>query len=79
MPNKNYRKGYRKERQIVNEARERGCIAFRSAGSHSPIDVCIINKKYKTIQFLQCKSGKFYTESQMVGKDKRNVIYVEEL
>lgn len=55
MPNRNYDKGVRKERKFVNEARERGLIAFRSAGSHSPIDVCIIDKKEKKIRFIQCK------------------------
>ena len=30
-------------------------IAFRSAGSHSPIDVVVIDKKTKQIGFIQCK------------------------
>lgn len=51
-----YKKGADKERKKVREARDRGCVAFRSAGSHSPIDVCIIDKDNKTITFLQCKS-----------------------
>jgi Holliday junction resolvase len=51
-----YAKGARKERSIVNYERESGNIAFRSAGSHSPIDVCIINKAEKLIRFVQCKS-----------------------
>ena len=55
MPNRNYLKGVRKERKIVNEAREKGMVAFRSAGSHSPIDVCIIDLKNKTITFVQSK------------------------
>jgi Holliday junction resolvase len=48
-------KGIRKEQDIVKEARERGLLAFRSAGSHSPIDVCIIDKHQKKIFFIQCK------------------------
>jgi len=59
MPNKNYIKGVKKERSFVNEAREMGLIAFRSAGSHSPIDVCIIDVQNKTIEFLQCKPKNF--------------------
>lgn len=55
MPNKNYIKGVRKERLIVNEARAKGLISFRSAGSHSPIDVVVIDSIHKTIQFIQCK------------------------
>lgn len=57
MPNKNYLKGVRLERKIVNEARDSGCIAFRSAGSHSPFDVCIIDLEKKKIAFIQCKAG----------------------
>ena len=55
MPNSNYNKGVRKERKLVNMARDMGLIAFRSAGSHSPIDVCIIDLAAKTIDFIQCK------------------------
>ena len=55
MPNKNYQKGVRKERKLVNEAREQNKISFRSAGSHSPIDVTIIDKQAKKIEFIQCK------------------------
>lgn len=59
MPNSNYLRGVRKERAFVNEAREQGKIAFRSAGSHSPIDVCIIDPINKKIEFIQCKPGNF--------------------
>jgi len=55
---KTYRKGADFERDIVNEAREKGLISFRSAGSHSPIDVCIIDPKRHTIRFIQAKAGK---------------------
>lgn len=55
MPNKNYIKGVKKERMIVNSFRNLGHIAFRSAGSHSPIDVCCINQVDKEIYFFQCK------------------------
>jgi Holliday junction resolvase len=55
MPNKNYIKGVRKERECVNQARRQGKLAFRSAGSHSPIDVVVIDKKQKLIEFIQCK------------------------
>lgn len=51
----NYRKGSDKERRIVNKARKEGKIAFRSAGSHSPIDVCIIDLKGHQIEFIQSK------------------------
>lgn len=50
-----YEKGVRFERKLVNEARQQGHIAFRSAGSHSPIDVCIVDKQHKIIYLIQCK------------------------
>ena len=55
MPNSNYLKGVRKERKFVNEARENGLISFRSAGSHSPIDVIIIDERMMEIRLIQCK------------------------
>lgn len=55
----NYENGADKERRFVKKARELGHIAFRSAGSHSPIDVCIIDKITKTIEFIQCKPKDF--------------------
>lgn len=58
MPNKNYVKGANEERRIVNKAREKGYIAFRSAGSHSPIDVAIISPKDGRIWLIQSKMGK---------------------
>lgn len=55
MPNKNYIKGRRKEYKVVNEAKSHGFISFRSAGSHSPIDVVSIDLANKEIKFIQCK------------------------
>lgn len=59
MPNKNYRKGYEKERKIVNEAREQGLLAFRSAGSHSPVDCVIVDHHELKIRLVQSKPDKF--------------------
>ena len=56
MPNWRYNKGVKKERKFVNEARKKGQLAFRSAGSHSPIDVCIIDIMNRRVKFVQCKS-----------------------
>jgi hypothetical protein len=55
MPNKNYINGVYKERKILNEARSHGCIGARSAGSHSPIDLWIIDHPGRTIRLIQCK------------------------
>ena len=54
MVNK-YKKGARFERELVNLARKDSKIAFRSAGSHSPIDVTIIDINSKEIEFIQAK------------------------
>ena len=54
-----YQKGARKERKLVNEARAHGLTALRSAGSHSPIDVVIIDYIAHTISLIQCKPDDF--------------------
>lgn len=58
MPNKNYRKGRRKEYGVCDNLKKEGFeIAQRSSGSHSPIDVFAINKETKEIKFIQVKAG----------------------
>ncbi len=53
-----YRKGSRKEYKVVHQEKDKCCIAFRSAGSHSPIDVVSIDSVNKVIKLIQCKSDK---------------------
>ena len=56
MVNKNYNNGANKERRIVNQLKKAGYdIAFRSAGSHSPIDCVAIHRKKREILFIQSK------------------------
>lgn len=52
-----YAKGRRKEYKIINHLKELGMISFRSAGSHSPIDVVAIDTEKKIIKLIQAKSG----------------------
>jgi len=56
MPNKKYLRGYAKERELVLNYRKKGWESFRSAGSHSPIDVFACNEK--EIHLCQCKRVK---------------------
>jgi len=67
---KTYGKGVRLERKIVNEARAKGYIAFRSAGSHSPVDCVIIDTKSREIRFIQAKKGK----SKMTKEEKEKFL-----
>lgn len=59
MVNKEFRNKYRngaaKERRIMNKFRDKGYISFRSAGSHSPIDVFAIDPQGKKIWLIQSK------------------------
>jgi len=55
MPNKNYQKGRRKEYKYVKLMKDKGFIAQRSAGSHSPFDVIAINPETHQIKLIQCK------------------------
>ncbi len=62
MPNKNYQRGVRLEREVVNIFREKGWIAQRTAGSHSPFDVTLVKQdrdnKICFVAFVQCKVKK---------------------
>ena len=51
----NYQRGVRKEYKIINKAREMGFLAFRSAGSHSPVDCFVLSPAQKIILLIQCK------------------------
>lgn len=55
MPNRNYINGRKKEYRIVNAERREGCIAQRTAGSHSFFDVISINEDKRIIRLIQCK------------------------
>ena len=56
MPNRNYEKGRRKEYKIVKHYKDKGYeIAQRSAGSHSPIDVWVIDRGTRTIKLIRAK------------------------
>ena len=42
MPNRNYRKGYRVEREIYHRFKEAGFEVIRSAGSHGKGDLYVV-------------------------------------
>ena len=72
MTNKNYIKGVKKERMYVNQARAKGLISFRSAGSHSPVDVVIIDIPNNVINLIQCKPSSMSNNKKKIIKDKYN-------
>lgn len=75
MPNKNYIKGRRKEYKTINDLKARGFdIAFRSAGSHSPIDVVGIHQKDKVIFLLQCKPESMSENKRDAIRDSLNYL-----
>ena len=65
-----YEKGVKAERKVVNNALSHGCIAFRSARSLSPIDVCIINPFHHFIYFIQVKNFEMTTKQKNKLKRK---------
>lgn len=73
MPLTNYQRGRNKEYRIVDYYRERGWIAFRSAGSHSPFDVIAIHKGLKQIRLIQSK----LTNLNKLGKAEKDKILLE--
>ena len=61
--NKNYQRGVRLEREVVNIFKEHGFIAQRTAGSHSKYDVLVVketkeDQKICFVFFVQCKVKK---------------------
>jgi hypothetical protein len=72
MPNKNYIKGRRKEYKVMNDARARGLISFRSAGSHSPVDVCSIDCVERVITLTQCKPESMSENQKQAIRDENN-------
>lgn len=56
MPRTNYQRGADKERRILNFFRKQGCLAFRSAGSHSIIDVIALEPSTHIIRLIQAKT-----------------------
>jgi len=55
MPNRNYRKGYRVEREIYHRFKEAGFEVLRSAGSHGKGDLYV-----EGIGSIQVKARKRY-------------------
>ena len=71
MPNKNYVKGRKKEYKLVKREKLKWRISFRSAGSHSPIDVVSIDTEFKVINLIQSKPD-FWNEKQRKNLEEKN-------
>jgi len=56
MPNKNYLKGYRFERQVKEEWEKKGFHVFRQGKSAFPDLICIRNNNGKEIVLIECKA-----------------------
>ena len=76
----NYKRGRRKEYKVCKQLRDEGFdIVFRSAGSHSPIDIVAINKDKQYILFVQCKPNnysKLSTKRLLIDNDALNGEFV---
>ena len=57
MPNKNYISGRRFEYRVKKHLENKGWVVFRTAGSHSPVDLIAFRKGLKPC-LIQCKYGK---------------------
>ena len=58
MPNNSYKRSVKREREIVNDARKKGAIAARSAGSKSPVDVWEFYPGTNEVYLIQVKTEK---------------------
>ena len=77
MPNKRYVNGRRKEYKTINELRDQGFIAFRTAGSHSPFDVIGVNEETLEIVFIQCKPSKMSEKGKQRLLDEHKALNKE--
>lgn len=59
MVNVNYRRGRDKEYRLKWKYEKLGYMCYRSAGSHSPIDLTCIHKNKKEILLIQSKPRNF--------------------
>ena len=65
MPNKNYNRGVRFERELVKALKACGCEVTRSAGSHGKWDVCAV----ATEMMVACKVNKTFYWTTGTPKD----------
>lgn len=65
------RKGSDKERRILNKFKELGWIGARSAGSHSIVDIWVINPKTKEIKLIQ---SKLRGRKNLCNKERNSII-----
>ena len=65
------------EWEVVKSCRKNGWIAFRSAGSHSIVDVVAIDPKDMTVRLFQCKNKKMRQSevNREVNKIKSNGLH----
>lgn len=63
-----YQKGARFERLIVNLARKNGFISARTAGSHSNVDIFIIDPSSKRMWVYQAKKHKKASQNALKRK-----------
>ena len=69
-----YQQGRRKEYKLCEDLKKNGFdIVFRSAGSHSPIDIVAINQLTKVIKFVQSKRTISKTMNEVDLKLKKKI------
>jgi Holliday junction resolvase len=72
MSNRNYRKGYRAERQCIQILERKGYICIRSGGSLGPVDIIAFNDEFCIL--VQVKS-----ENKICDVEKRFKADIEAL
>lgn len=75
---RNYLRGRSKEYRIIDKLRKEGYdIVFRSAGSHSKIDVIAIRQSDKRIKFVQSKPKSMSENARKKIADELNWLNCE--
>ncbi len=73
MPNKNYAKGVRFEREVKASLEAAGWWVLRTAGSHGFADLVAISKESGAVVFIQCKKVGTINEANSLLKRVMNL------
>jgi Holliday junction resolvase len=57
MPNRNYVNGRAFEYKTKKKLEQMGYTVFRTAGSHSKVDLIAYDIEHRVVWFIQCKAG----------------------
>ena len=68
-----YARGRHKEYRLKKKYEREGCIVIRSSGSHSPVDLVVIDYNEKKIKLIQSKLNLKYGVKEKLEAENSNL------